>query len=67
MTTPAQVITTLEGLREVPVGAIVRSAAGTIACRHSERYGVLFGDDRPFVWPVLGLPVTVLWTPEVQP
>jgi len=48
---------------EVPVGAIVRSPAGTIACRYDESVGTVFGDDRPFEWGALASPVHVLWMP----
>lgn len=51
-------------LELVPVGAIVRSEAGTIALRFDGVNGVVFGDDRPFRWHLLALPVTVLWTPN---
>ncbi|MGE2733825.1 hypothetical protein [Mycolicibacterium vaccae] len=49
-------------LELVPRGSVVRSDAGTIACRFDGRNGVVFGDDRPFPWHKLSLPVTVLWT-----
>ena len=65
---PARVIETDEELAgTVPDGSIVRSNAGTIACRFDYGAGVVFGDDRPFPWGSLDLPVTVLWTPEDRP
>lgn len=67
MTTP---ITTIPQLEAVPVGHVVRSAAGTIAARFDHDRGVVFGDNRPFPWTDLGLPVTVLWPlpePTVKP
>lgn len=61
---PVKVIETDEDLAtEVPDGSIVRSKAGTIACRFDYGTGVVFGDDRPFPWGSLQLPVTVLWSP----
>lgn len=58
---PARVITTDEELSgTVPDGTIVESAVGTIACRYDYGAGVVFGDDRPFPWQTLLLPVTVV-------
>lgn len=62
---PVQVVTDLAGMQALPVGAVVRSAAGTFARRVSAQHGVKFGEGRPFVWPILGLPVEVHWLPEV--
>lgn len=56
-------VTTPEQLAAVPVGAIVRSAAGTIACRYDATRGVIFGDDRSFPWHKLHLPCRILWQP----
>lgn len=67
MTTP---ITTTTQLEAVPVGHVVRSAAGTIAARFDQDRGVVFGDNRPFPWIALELPATVLWplpAPTVKP
>lgn len=60
------VVTTAEELGALPTKTIVRSAAGTVACRHSEFFGVVFGDERPFRWDLLALPATVL-TPAPAP
>lgn len=51
-------------LELVPRGSVVRSDAGTIACRFDGRNSVVFGDDRPFPWHKLALPAVVLWTPN---
>lgn len=56
-------ITTVEDLDRVPSGAIVRSSAGSIACRFDGRNGVVFGDDRPFPWHRLAFPAILLWSP----
>lgn len=55
-----RVVRTVEELGDVPVGAIVRSSAGTIACRFDALNGFVFGDDRSFPWARLALPATVL-------
>lgn len=47
----------------LPPGVIVRSATGTIACRHFSGVGVIFGDERPFPWKSLTLPLTVIYIP----
>lgn len=52
---------------DVPVGAVVRSPAGTIACRYDETTGIVFGDERPFAWSKLESPVQVLWSPIGAP
>lgn len=57
-------ITTVEELDRLPVGVVVRSAEGTIACRFDATRGVVFGDDRPFPWLRLALTARVLWTPD---
>lgn len=59
-------ISTVEELAIVKNGTVVRSDAGTIACRFDAERGVTLGDDRAFPWGVLALPVTVLWEPEAQ-
>lgn len=56
-------ISTDEELDAVPVGAIVRSSAGTIACRFDSTHGVVFGDERPFPWRKLALDALLLWHP----
>ena len=56
--------TPAEDLDRVPARSIVRSDAGTIACRFDGRNGVVFGDDRPFPWHNLALPAVVLWHPD---
>lgn len=48
---------------DVPVDTVVRSAMGTIACRVDALHGVVFGEDRPFLWSVLADPIEVLWLP----
>lgn len=45
----------------LPRGCIVRSAGGTIACRYDATRGVVFGDERPFPWSSLQLPLTVIY------
>ncbi|MBO9041492.1 hypothetical protein [Curtobacterium flaccumfaciens] len=66
-----QAINSEEELEQLPAGVVVRSAAGTIACRHETGIGTTFGDERTFApWNRLELPVTVLWHPtnaEVPP
>lgn len=56
-------ITTAEELDAVPIGAIVRSELGTIACRYDKTRGVVFGDERPFPWQALARPAELIWTP----
>ncbi|ACZ29593.1 hypothetical protein Xcel_0554 [Xylanimonas cellulosilytica DSM 15894] len=51
-------------LAAMPDGTVVRSDAGTIACRFDAQHGVVFGDDRPFPWATLRLPVVVLYRPD---
>jgi hypothetical protein len=60
----ARTVRTVEDLDHVPARAIVRSEAGTIACRFDGRNGVVFGDDRPFPWHKLALPALLLWHPD---
>lgn len=57
-------VSSLEQLDALPIGVIVRSRAGSIACRYDSVHGVVFGDNRPFPWLTLSLPVTVLWQPQ---
>ena len=58
------VVKTEQALKALPVEVVVRSAAGTIACRADECNGVVFGDDRPFHWTSLALPARVIWRPH---
>lgn len=55
-------------LANLPVGTVVLSASGTIACRVEDHpdhaRGVVFGDERTFPWNLLSLPVTVLHHPK---
>lgn len=60
-------ITTAAELDALPVGSVVRSEVGTIACRYDETRGVVFGDERPFPWHVIARPATVLYRPDQQP
>lgn len=60
------VVETVEARDALPAGTVVRSAAGTIACRHKSGVGVVFGDERPFDWSLLAAPLTVL-TPATKP
>lgn len=53
-------ITTAEERDALPAGIVVRSARGTVAARHESGVGVLFGDERPFDWRYLEIPLTVL-------
>ncbi len=57
-------VTTAAELDALPRGAVVRSAAGTIACRWDRTRGVVFGDNRPFAWSKLALPADVLYLPD---
>lgn len=57
-------IETIAELERVPWSAVVRSDAGTIACRFDANNGVVFGDDRPFPWLKLALPAQVIWRPD---
>ena len=57
-------VTTRDELDALPAGSVVQSDAGTIACRFDGVYGVVFGDDRPFLWDALALPALVLHIPE---
>jgi len=50
-------------LDALPVGAVVHSAAGTIAAKLDRTEGVVFGIHRSFQWGGLALPATVLFTP----
>lgn len=65
-TTPHKVTTEAER-DELPAGVIVLSADGTIACRHHSGVGVVFGDERPFPWEVLALPLTLIPIPADSP
>lgn len=59
-------ITTEAARQALPVGIVVRSASGTIACRYDTGRGVCFGDARTFPWDSLTLPCTVLYDPRGQ-
>lgn len=65
-TAPRQLTTEAER-DELPAGTIVRSADGTIACRHHSGVGVVFGDERPFPWEALVLPLTLIPIPVGSP
>jgi len=57
-------VRTVDELNALPVGAVVISEAGTIACRFDERKFVCFGDERPGeAWSLLALPARVLYRP----
>lgn len=56
-------IETTEQLEAVPAGTVVRSAGGTIACRHHNGNAVVFGENGVYHWHTLALPVAVLWEP----
>lgn len=58
---PPARVTTEEARDALPVGHVVLSAAGSIACRASETLGVILGDSRTFPWTLLQLPLTVLY------
>jgi diacylglycerol kinase family enzyme len=62
-----RVVATLDELDLLPVGAVVLSSAGSIACRWDgdRTRGVVFGRMGTFLWKRLELPVTVLYRPEV--
>lgn len=64
-------ITTAAERQALPPGTVVLSSGGTIACRHVDLDGVLFGMDVSFPWDRLQLPLTVLYRPDqpqrVQP
>lgn len=57
-------VTTVAERAALPVGAVVRSTAGTIAARFDAERGVVFGMSQPFSWATLQLPLTVLWQPS---
>ncbi|MFN6543519.1 hypothetical protein [Mycolicibacterium nivoides] len=59
---PRRVETAAE-LDALRVGTVIRSDAGTIACRSGLDHGVVFGDERQFRWRLLALPAIVLWEP----
>jgi hypothetical protein len=54
-------IRTPEELMTVPVGSVVRSARGTIACRADGEAGYLFGFEECFDWRNLTLPAEILY------
>ena len=61
---PARTVTTAEERAAVRRGTVVRSASGTIACRHDKWNAVSLGVGAPFDWTVLALPLTVIYEPE---
>lgn len=67
MSAAATSVTTAAARDALPVGHVVRSASGTIACRATEALGVVFGDARTFPWVDLALPLTVLYPAPVSP
>ncbi len=60
-------IATAAELDALPTGSVVRSHAGTIACRWGDSDGVCFGIAASFNWRKLALPVAVLYRPDQQP
>lgn len=65
MTANQRIITTEAELDNLPIGTVVLSASGTIACKATATLGVVFGDQRTFDWgQTLSLPVRVLFSPE---
>ena len=63
---PRAEVATIEERDALPAGVVVRSAAGTIACRHHSGRGLVFGDSWGFDWSALALPLTVLWAPGAE-
>ena len=61
---PARTVTTVEERAAVRRGTVVRSASGTIACRHDKWNAVSLGVGAPFDWTVLALPLTIIYEPE---
>ena len=61
---PARTVTTVEERAAVRRDTVVRSASGTIACRHDKWNAVSLGVGAPFDWTVLALPLTVIYEPE---
>jgi hypothetical protein len=51
-------------VQAAPLRSVLRVADGSIVARFDERYGVVFGDDRPFPWTVCRAPAIVLWLDE---
>jgi hypothetical protein len=60
----ARTIRTDEELSQVPAGWIVEARDGSITARFDQRYGVLFGDERPYKWSLFHAPALVVWTPR---
>lgn len=54
-------VTTPAERAALPVGHVVVSASGTVACRATQEHGVVFGNSRTFPWNDLALPLTVLY------
>ena len=60
-------VSTREQLDALPPETIIKTTGGTVACRFYDGiHGVVFGDDRPFVWSRLEteLPGVILWHPD---
>lgn len=60
-------ITTPHQRDQLPPGVIVRSVDGTVACRHTSGVGTVFGDDRPFPWERLTLPLMIILNEDLSP
>lgn len=60
------IISTPKDLDALPIGSVVLSSAGSIACRWDgdRTQGVIFGRAGSFPWLNLALPVTVLHQPK---
>lgn len=56
------VIRTAEGRDALPAGIVVLSGEGSLAGRYNDEYGVVLGDERPFPWRALDLPLVVLYS-----
>ncbi|MFP5360762.1 MAG: hypothetical protein ACLGHM_09735 [Actinomycetes bacterium] len=54
-------VTTEAQRAELPIGAVVLSQKGTIACRVDVNEGVVFGHEGVFPWSHLALPLTILY------
>lgn len=60
-------VRSVEELDALPAEAIIKTEGGSVACRFYDGiHGVVFGDDRPFVWSRLEteLPGVILWHPD---
>lgn len=55
----------VQALKDLPVGVVVRSAAGTIACRADESNGIVVQSAAGTIgWTSLMLPARVIWRPH---